>query len=273
MTRSRSDQPPLPERVQFDYSDAITLRDISRLAPRFDHDANGQPVLRADMSKAQELLQDNLQPTHLLKATAVWQLPTLKNTEGAMKTVGYIVNDWQLSSVWTAATGSPYAAAFSYQGGGSSVNLTGSPDFGSRIQVVGAAGEGCSDNQFAQFNALAFAGPVAGSTGLESSNNYLKGCFSSVIDLSIQRIVRLGGGRSVTFRIDMFNMPNNSQITGRVNSMTMNSQATNTTIVNNQYNADGSVNQTRVQPQNAGFGAANSWQAPRTMQAYIRFSF
>ena len=40
----------------------------------------------------------------------------------------------------------------------------------------------------AQFNALAFNGPVAGSTGLESSNNYLTGCFSSVIDLSIQRV-------------------------------------------------------------------------------------
>ena len=38
-------------------------------------------------------------------------------------------------------------------------------------------------------------------------------------------------------------------------------------------NADGSLNQARVRPQNAGFGAVSSWQAPRTLQAYIRFKF
>ena len=45
------------------------------------------------------------------------------------------------------------------------------------------------------------------------------------------------------------------------------------TIVNNQYNADGTLNPTRVKPQNAGFGAVNAWQNPRTVQAYIRFKF
>ena len=259
--------------IQFGFNDAITLRDVSRIAPRYDHDATGQPVLRADQDTAQALFEDNLQPRHLMKATALWQLPTMSGGKGAMKIVQAVANDWQLSSVWTAATGTPYAATFSYQNGGSNVNLTGSPDWGARIKVTGDPGAGCSDNQFAQFNALAFAGPVQGSTGLESANNYLKGCFSSVIDLSIQRVVRLGGARSVTFRVDMFNAPNNSQVTGRVTSMTMNSQATNTVIVNNQYNTDGTLNTARVQPQNAGFGAANAWQAPRTVQAYIRFSF
>jgi hypothetical protein len=45
------------------------------------------------------------------------------------------------------------------------------------------------------------------------------------------------------------------------------------TSTNNQFNADGSLNSARVKPTNAGFGAANAWQAARTMQAYIRFSF
>ena len=67
------------------------------------------------------------------------------------------------------------------------MNLTGSPDFGARIRIVGDAGGGCSSNQYAQFNAAAFQGPLVGSTGLESSNNYLKGCFASAIDLSLQR--------------------------------------------------------------------------------------
>ncbi len=150
-------------------------------------------MLRADQETAQELLQDQLQPTHLMKATALWQLPIMKSRRAAPRQVlGWIINDWQLSSVWTGATGAPYAAAFSYQNGGGNVNLTGSPDFGARIRVVGDPGAGCSSNQFAQFNASAFQGPLVGSTGLESSNNYLKGCFTSAIDLSLARNIQLG---------------------------------------------------------------------------------
>ena len=40
--------------------------------------------------------------------------------------------------------------------------------------------------------------------------------------------------------------------------MTLDSPNDPVTIVNNQYNADGTLNQTRVKPQNAGFGAANA---------------
>ena len=62
-------------------------------------------------------------------------------------------------------------------------------------------------------------------------------------------------------------------MTGRVNSLTLASPSDPATIVNNQFNADGSVNQTRARPQNAGFGAVNAWQAARTVQMYIRFKF
>jgi len=208
-----------------------------------------------------------------MKATAIWQLPSLKSTSGGMRAVGYIVNDWQLSGVWTGSTGTPYAATFSYQNGGANVNLTGSPDFGARIRIVGDPGAGCSSNQFAQFTATAFQGPLVRSVGLESSNNYLKGCFASALDLSLAREIRLGGGRSVQLRIDAFNAPNQALINGRVTSMTMTNPSDPVTIVNNQFNADGSLNQTRVKPQNAGFGAANSWQAARTVQGYMRVEF
>jgi hypothetical protein len=262
--------------VSFGFNDAITLRDIASIAPRYDHDAAGNLVLRADNATAQSLLGDQLQPKHLMKATAIWQLPNMKADNGGAKIASWILNDWQLSSVWTAATGTPYSVGFSYANNGSSVNLTGSPDFGARMRILPgiSTGTGCSDNQYAQFNAAAFAGPLAGSsTGLESSNNYLKGCFSSVIDLSLARNIRFGGARSIQLRIDMFNAPNNSQITGRNTTMNINSSADPLTATNPQYNADGTLNTARVKPTNAGFGAANAWQAARTMQAYIRFSF
>jgi hypothetical protein len=51
------------------------------------------------------------------------------------------------------------------------------------------------------------------------------------------------------------------------------SPASPATIVNNQYNADGSLNTARLTAANAGFGAATGAQAMRAIQAQIRFTF
>ena len=125
------------------------------------------------------------------------------------------MNDWQLSGIWTGITGSPYTVGFSYQNGGGNVNLTGSPDYGARVRLVGDPGEGCSSNPYQQFNTSAFHGPLYNSVGLESGTDYLKGCFTSVLDLAVARNIRIGGGRNIQLRVDMFNAPNQAIITGR----------------------------------------------------------
>ena len=84
-----------------------------------------------------------------------------------------MVNDWQLSGIWTGATGAPYSVGFSYQSGGANVNLTGSPTSRPRIRIVGDTGQGCSSDPYRQFNTAAFQGPLVGSVGLESPNDYL----------------------------------------------------------------------------------------------------
>ena len=96
------------------------------------------------------------------------------------QTVGYIVNDWSLSGIWTASTGTPYSVSYSYQNGGGTA-LTGSPDYTARVLVNPSAGfgaGGCNgDDPTRQFNTSGpFAGPQANSDGLESGNGYLKGC-------------------------------------------------------------------------------------------------
>ena len=48
------------------------------------------------------------------------------------------------------------------------MNLTGSPDYGARVRLVGDPGEGCSSNLYSQFNTSAFQGPLYNSVGLES---------------------------------------------------------------------------------------------------------
>jgi hypothetical protein len=184
-----------------------------------------------------------------------------------------ILNDWQFSGIWTGATGSPYAIGFSYQSGGSSVNLTGSPDYAARIRVVDDPGSGCSDDVYRQFNTAAFHGPLTGSVGLESGNAYMTGCFSSVLDLSIARNIRLGGTRQIQLRVDMFNAPDAAIITGRNATVSLSSPSDPVTPQNLPFDSNGNLIVARSLPRGAGFGVANAYQAPRTVQAQIRFSF
>jgi hypothetical protein len=103
--------------------------------------------------------------------------------------------------------------------------------------------------------------------GLESGNHYLQGCFSSVLDLSIARNIRLGGQRTLQLRVDMFNAPNAAGITGRNTTLQLSSTADPVTPLDLPFDADGNL------PNQAGFGAANNYQTPRTIPAYVRFGF
>ena len=96
------------------------------------------------------------------------------------------------------------------------MNLTGSPTTAARVRIVGRSrAAAAAAIRYRQFNAAAFQGPLSGSVGLESGNDYLRGCFSSALDLSIARTIRLGGGRAVQLRVDVFNAPNQAIVTGR----------------------------------------------------------
>ena len=258
---------------QFGFNDAITISDIARVAPRFDHKADGSFVRRADEADAQDLLGDQGTPRHVIKGQFVWDLPDYHPRGGALKALSLIVNDWQLSSIYTGTSGVPYAVSQSYQTGNNNVNLTGSPDFAPRIRIVGDPGSGCSSDPYRQFNTAAFAGPLPGSVGLESGNKYLYGCFASALDLSIARNIRLGGGRNIQLRADMFNAPNTAQVTGRNTTVNYTSVADPVTALNLPFDSAGNLLPTRVKPNQAGFGAVNAYQAARNIQAYVRFSF
>jgi hypothetical protein len=187
--------------------------------------------------------------------------------------VGPIANDWQLSGIFTGGSGAPYDATFSYQANGANVNLTGSPNYTARIKAVGDYGSGCSSNQYQQFNPAAFQGPSYNSVGDESGTNLLTGCADRTFDLSIARNIRAGGNRQIQFRLDAFNLFNTVVYNARATAIQYNSPADPNTIRNNQYNADGSLNQARLTPATAGAGAATGAQAMRTMQVQIRFQF
>ena len=258
--------------VSFGFNDTIGLYNRRSTAARLQHAADGTYSYRADQAEADDLLQTD-PVRHTMKANFVWDLPDLRSDDSVLRAIGWVINDWQLSGVWTASTGGPYSVAYSYNNGGGNVNITGSPNYGGRVRIVGDTGSGCSSDPITQFTTSAFQGPGYNSVGLESGNSYLKGCFASVIDLAVARNIRLGGGRTVQIRVDMFNAPNAAGITGRQNQMNLGNPSDPVTITNLPYDAAGNPVPARVIPRGAGFGVANAYQAPRTVQMQVRFSF
>ena len=212
-----------------------------------------------------------------MKGNFVWDLPDISSQQPALRFIGRLANDWQLSGVWTGTTSTPYTINFSYTSGGSSVNLTGSPDYPARVRILSGQdlGGGCNGSDpYRQFNTAAFAGPLPGSNGLESGSNYLRGCFLHTLDLAIARNIRLGGTRSFQIRLDIFNAPNSSIITARNVTMQLSNPTDPTTITNLPFDSvTGALLPNRSRPSNAGFGVANGYQAPRTLQLQLRFSF
>ena len=166
------------------------------------------------------------------------------------------------------------------------MNLTGSPDYGARVRVVGDPGSGCSSDPYRQFSTAAFQGPLVGSVGLESGNAYLRGCFSQTLDLSIARNIRLGKSRQLQLRADLFNATNLAGVTGRNTTLPLSNPNDPITIVSPVFDpitglldngvnltSTGAVSPDRSKPKNAGFGVANAYQAPRNVQIQVRFSF
>jgi len=261
--------------VSFGINDTIVLSDHQSTNARLQHSADGSYAIRDDQAEADKLLGRVIANRHVLKGNFVWDLPDIKGGGTARRVLGLVANDWQLSGIWTASSPTAYTVGFSYQGGATgngNQNITGATTYGGRIRIIGDPGSGCSGDPYRQFNTAAFTGPSAGSVGLESGADYLRGCFGSVIDTAIARNIKLPGGKQIQFRLDMFNAFNQSRVTGRNTTVSLASPV-DPTPANLPFDAAGNLIVTRSQPKNAGFGVANAYQGPRTMQAQIRFSF
>jgi hypothetical protein len=245
----------------------------STLPPlRLQHHADGTYSVRDDQREYEELNKNMGTPRHIVRLTGVWDLPDIATGSGSRRVLGGLVNGWQLSGLFSGGSGGFYDINYQYQGGISSVNLTGSPSYPARVVISGDPGSGCTDDQFRQFNIAAFSGPLPGSVGLESGRNVLIGCPDRTLDLAIARNIRFGGSRSLQLRVDLFNALNTVVYNGRVTTVQLNSP-TDQTVRNSQYLPDGTLDPSRVLPRNAGFGAVTGAQAMRSLQAQIRFLF
>ena len=115
---------------------------------------------------------------------------------------------------------------------------------------------------------------MVGSVGLESGNGYLRGCFQSKLDLSIARNIRLGGGRNIQLRVDMFNAPNQAIITGRNTTMNLANPNSRTAITNLPYDRRPASSSTRGRCRAApGSASPTTIRTRGTVQVQVRFSF
>jgi hypothetical protein len=260
--------------IQFgvNYTLGLLYQGNTGLQERLVHAADGTVSISPDQGQWEDLNKNLDNRRHYLRANWVWDLPDLKSENTTLRAVGYVINDWQLSGVFTTGSGGHYDLSYSYNANGSSQNLTGSPDYGARILYTGDPGSGCSDNQYAQFNMNAVTGPGYYSNGMESGRNILIGCPDHTVDLAIARNIRLGGGRQIQLRLDAFNAFNTVVYTGRQGQIQYNSP-TDLTIRNNEFNADGTVSSSHTKPNTAGFGAVNGSNTARNLQLTARFSF
>jgi hypothetical protein len=252
------------------YTWGISFTGNTGLQKRLEHAPDGTISIRADQKEYEELNKHLDARPHFLKANAVWSLPDVPSALG--RAVGFVLNDWQIAGVLTAGSGQAYDLSYSYQSNGSTVNLTGSPDYGARIVFIGDPGSGCASDQFRQFNPAAVTGPSYGSVGLESARNSMRACPNKIVDLSLSRDIRMGGSRTLELRLDVFNAFNTVVYTGRAGQIQFVSP-TNLTIRNSQTLADGSLDPNRQTPRTAGFGAATNAMNLRNLQMQVRFSF
>ncbi len=249
---------------------------------RVDPDGKGGVTIRADQAELETVISagatgsGSSDQTHVARVNFVWDLPDLSTGTAAQRAIGYVLNDWQLSGVWNAASGIPYSLGYTYNATGSPTGnqLTGSPNYVAKILLNGDTGSGCSSDPTRQFKTDSLAGPQFGSLGLESKNNTLRGCKNQKVDLAVARLFRLKGGRTAQVRIEAYNAFNTVNYNNRVTSATFASITDRTTIVNLPYDAAGALVATRAPGlTGAGLGAVTSAAAMRVVQGQIRFSF
>ena len=238
---------------------------------RLQHNTDGSYFIREDQAIFNELMKNQGLQRHIFKANFIWDLPDW-HTTGARRIAAAIVNDWQVSGIFTGGSGARYDISYQYQNNGANVNLTGSPDYAARVVITGDPGSGCGDDRFRQFSTAAFSGPLPGSLGLESGRNYMVGCPDMTTDLAFARTFRLGGARTAQFRLEMYNAFDVVVYNARQTQLQLVSP-TNQTVRNSQFLADGSVDPNRLKTTSAGFGAVTGAQPLRTIQAQLRFSF
>lgn len=165
-----------------------------------------------------------------------------------VKQLRHVTDLWSFSGITIASSGGPFTPGFSTTNG---LDITGSPNEGARIDVVG--------NPFANvpsglyFNPAAFARPSVGTIG-NAGTNIMYGPGYVNYDMTLTKSIPIGGEkRQLKLRLEAFNAFNHTQFSG-INTgfiFDANAQVTNGTTI----------------------GKFNSTRGPRILAMELRFQF
>jgi hypothetical protein len=192
---------------------------------------------------------------HVLALSYAYDLPKPGKMLNS-KPLGIFTDGWNLSGVTVYSTGAPFTPGFSWT---DSRDITGSPDEGARINVVGnpfsnvPAGTPGLPHGEIWFNPAAFASPAIGSIG-NAGVNIMQGPGYANFDMTIDRKINLHSEkRRLELKVEAFNVFNHVQFTG-----------VNSTF---QYSAVTNLNT------NANLGALTGERGARIMASEIRLVF
>lgn len=192
---------------------------------------------------------------HVLQLSYAYDLPK----PGKMlhlKPLGILTDGWNLSGVTSYSTGAPFTPSFSWTDGR---DITGSPDEGARINVVGnpfaniPQAQANFPHQVMYFNPAAFASPSIGSIG-NAGVNILQGPGYANFDMTVARKINLHSEkRQLQLKLEAFNVFNHAEFTS--------------------VNASYSYNATTNQNTNASLGSIGGERGARIMATELRLQF
>lgn len=203
----------------------------------------------------------------------VYPFPRLAAFQGHALTRG-IFNGWQISGITTFRSGLPFTPGYSFTSGpvNTNNNLTGTPDNGARLKLVGDPYGGTTSSPYDRLNATVFLPPTYPSLGLESGRNYLNTPGVNDWDMSLQRNVRLTEHAQLQFRVDAFNVWNHTQFSGIHSTLDYTTAVSNGVITytgptNLPYNSSGQLVNLN------GFGTVSGDRGGRVIQTVVRVVF
>lgn len=212
--------------------------------------------------------------THVMNSNIIFNLPKFGRGGNFLDHPGLrlILNDWELTTIIAARSGSP--TNFSYSFGSNSgianqnLELCGTQDYQPRIYVI-SPWVANQKAEVAQFKTNAFLPPVKPSQGLESGFYYWSNpaIFLSSPEVTMMKniVFSKDSRRYFQLRLETYNAMNHHDWTGRGMSATFVSP-TNATITNMPWGTP--TGTTRF-----GFGALSGAASPRTVQASLKLYF
>jgi len=141
-----------------------------------------------------------------------------------MKKLSPVIDGWNISGITTAISGAPFTPGFSTTNG---LDITGSPNEGARIDVVGDPFKNVPAGLY--FNPAAFSRPAVGTIG-NAGTNIIYGPGYVNYDLTLAKTIPIGLSekRAIKLKLEAFNAFNHTQFSGINTGFIFNADNVNT---------------------------------------------